>query len=153
MADSRRLVISYREGLFTTVDDGITFSSTEQYYQYQKALHYNCQSAATNILCETDPVIIKHIGGSCKGKNDWDKVAQVVMEQGIYAKFSSNAELVEELADTAAKNFVECVAHDNFWGAGLSLQEAMRQTDELHFTGQNVLGTILDTIRDKIIDQ
>ena len=62
----------------------VVLSST---FRIKNALRYKCHSAATNMLYGTDPVIIKHIGGSCKGKNEWDKVAQVVMEQGVYAKF------------------------------------------------------------------
>ena len=42
----------------------------------------------------------------------------MVMEQRVYAKFSSNTDLAHELADTVGKNFVDCVSHDKFWGAG-----------------------------------
>jgi hypothetical protein len=71
-----------REDLFTG-DDGITYCSTEQYFQYNKAVQSNCHSEAMNILYESDPVAIKKIGDSCKRSKDWDKVAQDIIEKGV----------------------------------------------------------------------
>ena len=135
-----------KKGLFGI--EGTEYSSSEQYYQYQRALESKDYSAAAEIMSTTDPVTIKHAGNKVNISNGWSNKAVNVMETGVRAKFSQNLDLWSTLEATGERSFQECNRYDTFWGTGLSLHDAIARDDHSKFQGTNKMGEILQRIRD-----
>ena len=138
-----------RESLFTA-EDGNKYSCTEQFYQYTRAIHSGNKTAAMEILSETDPVVMKHIGDAFRGNQDWDKIAHEVMQRGVGSKFTQNSDLATMLKSTGTKTFLECNRYDPFWGTGSSLADTASQADPMKIKGKNIMGKILSDVRDQI---
>ena len=82
--------------------DNITFSSMEQYMMYQKAICFNDMETAEKILKISDVAQIKALGRLVKNYDDnhWNGVRQIVIYEGLLAKFSQNDELKNQLKAT-----------------------------------------------------
>ena len=128
--------------------EGTEYSSSEQYYQYQRALESKDYSAAAEIMSTTDPVTIKHAGNKVNISNGWSNKAVNVMETAVRAKFSQNLDLWSTQEATGERSFQECNRYDAFWGTGLSLHDAIARDDHSKFQGTNKMGEILQRIRD-----
>ena len=135
-----------KKGLFDI--EGSEYSSSEQYYQYQKALDSKEYTAAAEIMSTTDPVTIKHVGNKVNISNGWSNKAVNVMETGVRAMFSQNLDLWSTLEATGDRSFQECNRYDTFWGTGLSFHDAIARDDHSKFQGTNTMGEILQRIRD-----
>ncbi|MBO5008989.1 MAG: NADAR family protein [Clostridia bacterium] len=131
--------------------NNITFSSMEQYMMYQKALCFNDTETATKILEISDVAQIKALGRLVKNYDDnhWNGVRQIVVYEGLLAKFSQNDELKKQLKATGDAILAECAVQDRIWGIGLSMKDADR-FDKSKWKGQNLLGYALMKVRDKI---
>ena len=72
--------------------DGIEFSSMEQYMMYRKAVCFNDRGSADRILETDDVAEIKALGRGVSGYDDhyWNGVRQVIVYEGLVAKFSQN---------------------------------------------------------------
>ena len=82
--------------------NGIGFSSMEQYMMYKKAVCFRDDVIAEKIL-ETDEVgTIKELGRMVAGYNEnyWNGIRQIVVYEGLIAKFSQNDKLREGLLHT-----------------------------------------------------
>lgn len=103
--------------------DGIEFSSMEQFMMYQKACRFHDASVAKEILSTNDVAEIKKLGREVHGYNEntWNGVRQIIVYEGLKAKFSQNAELKEKLVDTGDAILAECAVRDQIWGIGLSI--------------------------------
>ena len=77
------------------VVDGVAFSSMEQYMMYQKAICFNDTDTAEKILKISDVAQIKALGRLVMNYDDnyWNGVRQIVVYEGLLAKFSQNDEL------------------------------------------------------------
>ena len=115
-----------------TVDE-IKFTSMEQYMMYQKAMCFNDNSIAAQILETNDVAQIKALGRLVHNYNDhhWNGVRQVVIYEGLIAKLA------------------ECAVKDRIWGIGLSMTDPDR-FDRTKWKGTNLLGYALMMVRDKI---
>ena len=74
------------------VVDNVQFSSMEQYMMYKKAVCFRDDVIAEKIL-ETDEVgSIKELGRMVAGYNEnyWNGIRQIVVYEGLIAKFSQN---------------------------------------------------------------
>ena len=82
--------------------DGVVFSSMEQFMMYRKACCFHDESAATQILATDDAAEIKALGRlvSNYDESHWNGVRQIVVYEGLLAKFSQNEELKEKLKAT-----------------------------------------------------
>lgn len=79
------------------VIDGITFNSTEQYFQYQK----NSDSEyRKKLLSEKNQSVIWCIGNRCKLREDWEDIKYNVMYRANYEKFNQNKKLKDILLKT-----------------------------------------------------
>ena len=119
--------------------DGIEFSSMEQFMMYQKA-------------CRTNDVAeIKKLGREVHGYNEntWNGVRQIIVYEGLKAKFSQNAELKEKLVDTGDAILAECAVRDQIWGIGLSMRDPNR-LDRSKWRGKNLLGYALMMVREQL---
>lgn len=146
-----RLAIFSNFHTSTFTINGLSYSSVEQYYQREKAMAMNNANIATEIMMETDPGIIKRLGGSIVMNDDQLKQFKQleVMEKGIWEKFCQNPSLRKSLLDTKDKELVECNPHDRYWGIGRGLRDPMA-TDKKEWRGANKLGSILMKVRDSL---
>lgn len=133
------------------VVNNIHFSSMEQYMMYQKAICFNDTGTAGKILEISDVAQIKALGRLVKNYDDnhWNGVRQIVVYEGLLAKFSQNDELKNHLKATDDAILAECAVQDRIWGIGLSMKDESR-FDIAKWKGQNLLGYALMKVRDKI---
>ena len=132
--------------------DGIRFSSMEQYMMYKKAVCFQDQDIAQRILATDDVAEIKSLGRAVSGYDDhyWNGVRQVIVYDGLIAKFSQNEDLKGALIGTGENLLAECAVKDKIWGIGLSMDDPDR-FDPSKWEGQNLLGYALMMVRDKLI--
>lgn len=131
--------------------DGRTFSSIEQYMMYQKASVFHDEEHAREVLQMTDAREIKAVGRKVRNYNDtvWNGIRQIVVYEGLMAKFSQSKELTGQLLDTGDAVLAECNPGDPVWGI------AMERDDEDRFymdrwKGSNLLGFLLMIVREKL---
>ena len=131
--------------------EGITFSSMEQYMMHQKAICFGDRRVAAQILGTDDVSRIKELGRLVLEYDDnhWKGVRQLVVYEGLYAKFSQNEELKDMLKATGNAFLAECAVKDCIWGIGLSMKDPDR-LDQAKWKGQNLLGYALMMVRDKV---
>lgn len=131
--------------------DGINFTSMEQFMMYQKAVWFQDNGIAKKILGTEDVAKIKKLGRCVSGYDDrlWSGVRQIVVYEGLMAKFSQNEELRQALLDTGDAVLAECAVKDRIWGIGLSMTDE-RKSDPAQWNGQNLLGYALMMVRSRV---
>lgn len=131
--------------------DGVAFSSMEQYMMYRKAVCFGDDKVAAQILVTEDVAEIKTLGRLVSGYDEslWNGVRQIVVYEGLLAKFSQNSELWEQLKKTGSAVLAECAVKDRIWGIGLSMHDSDR-LDRAKWQGQNLLGYALMMVREKL---
>ena len=134
-----------------TVDE-ITFTSMEQYMMYCKATCFQDAEIARQILETEDVATIKALGRSVKGYDDnhWNGVRQIVVYQGLCAKFEQNEDLKYKLLSTGDALLAECAVRDRIWGIGLSMNDPDR-LNRFKWQGQNLLGYALMRVRENLV--
>ena len=130
---------------------GIDFSSMEQYMMYRKAICFDDDKVAAQTLATEDVAEIKALGRLVSGydENLWNGVRQIVVYEGLLAKFYQNPELKERLKSTGSAVLAECAVNDRIWGIGLSMRDPDR-FDRTKWKGQNLLGYALMMVREKL---
>ena len=70
----------------------VYFTSMEQYMMYQKAVYFGDEAIADKILHTEDTAAIKELGRCVSGYDEsyWNGIRQIVVFEGLYAKFSQN---------------------------------------------------------------
>lgn len=94
--------------------DLVTFSSMEQFMMYRKAVCFHDSKIAIQIL-ETDDVShVKELGRLVSGYNDnhWNGVRQIIVYEGLLAKFSQNEDLKKRLISVGDAILAECAVKD-----------------------------------------
>lgn len=131
--------------------DQVVFSSMEQYMMYKKAACFGDDKIAEQIRGIDDTARIKELGRLVTGYNDhyWSGIRQVVVYEGLLAKFLQNDRLKKRLLDTGNRMIAECAVNDRIWGIGLSMRNPDR-LDLNKWKGQNLLGYLLMMVRDKL---
>lgn len=131
--------------------DETVFSSMEQFIMYRKAICFHDSNIAVQILETDDAVRIKDLGRRVSGydENLWNGVRQLVVYEGLLAKFSQNDKLQEQLKATGNTVLAECAVKDRIWGIGLSMNNPDR-FDRTKWKGQNLLGYALMMVRDRL---
>lgn len=125
------------------------FSSMEQYMMYQKAVLFQDEETAKQILATDNVGKIKALGRSVKNYDDivWNGMRQVIVYEGLLEKFRQNSELKEMLLATKQDILAECAVQDKIWGIGLSMKDEKR-LDMSEWKGQNLLGFSLMKVRE-----
>lgn len=128
-----------------------SFSSMEQYMMYKKAVCFNDDAIAAQILVTKDVAKIKQLGRLVSNYNEcvWSGVRQIIVYQGLLEKFSQNEDLRIKLKKTEKAILAECAVKDCIWGIGLSMNDA-RRFDISMWKGQNLLGYTLMMVREKL---
>lgn len=131
--------------------DGIVFSSMEQFMMYRKAVCFHDNNIAAQILETDDVARIKELGRHVSGydENHWNGMRQIVVYEGLLAKFSQDTKLKEQLKATGDAFLAECAVKDRIWGIGLSMSDPDR-LDRAKWKGQNLLGYALMMVRDRL---
>lgn len=116
--------------------NGMTFKSTEHYYQYTKVTN---PTTKEKILNASSPFTAKEIGSSRAHKIDpnWDTLRVSVLYDANYAKFTQHDDLRSLLLSTNDAILIED-STDKFWGRGRT------------FSGLNMQGKILMHIRRRL---
>lgn len=129
--------------------DDVEYTSMEQYMMYQKAIRFQDISIAEEILATQDVAQIKELGRSVSGYNDniWSGIRQIVVYEGLKAKFAQNDNLRRQLDETKNAILAECAVKDCVWGIGLSMHDPNRLNLE-QWRGKNLLGYTLMMVRD-----
>ena len=129
----------------------VKYSSMEQFMMYKKAIRFQDIEKAQQILSTNDVALIKEYGRQVKGYNDsiWCGIRQMVVYQGLLAKFSQNNILCNKLLQTHNDILAECAVKDRVWGIGLSMNDPER-LDLAKWRGQNLLGYTLMMVREEL---
>lgn len=130
---------------------GKTFSSVEQFMMYHKAVCFQDRTIAEQIMATNDVVHIKELGRTVTGYNDniWNGVRQLIVYEGLLAKFSQQDLLKKQLLETKDAILAECAVHDGVWGIGLSMKDE-RRFDISQWKGKNLLGYTLMIVRNHV---
>lgn len=131
--------------------DSVAFSSMEQFMMYKKALYFGDYNIAKRILASNDVAYIKELGRLVSNYNEsyWNGIRQIVVFEGLLAKFSQNESLKEQLKATNGSILAECAVKDRIWGIGLSMNDPNR-LDINRWEGQNLLGYTLMMVRERL---
>lgn len=127
------------------------FSCMEQFMMYRKAICFEDSITAEQILAATDAAYIKELGRKVSNYNEnvWNGLRQLIVYEGLLAKFSQNEEFRNRLLSTGDVILAECAVKDCIWGIGLSMTDPDR-FDITSWRGQNLLGYTLMMVRDKL---
>ena len=131
--------------------NNVNFSSMEQYMMYKKAVCFGDRCIADKILATDNVSEIKTLGRLVANYNEsyWNGVRQIVVFEGLVAKFSQNEKLKEQLKSTGNTVLAECAVKDRIWGIGLSMKDPGRfEIDK--WKGQNLLGYALMMVRERL---
>lgn len=131
--------------------EGMLFSSMEQYMMYKKAMCFDDKTVANKILETKDVAEIKALGRQVSNYNDsiWNGMRQILIYEGLLAKFTQNEDLKEQLLSTGDDILAECAVKDRIWGIGLSMTSPKR-LNIYQWNGQNLLGYALMLVRERI---
>ena len=134
--------------------DGVKYTSLEQYMMHQKALRFHDDEIAKEIMSTTDVAVIKGLGRKVRNFDGsyWNGVRQVLVYNGLLAKFSQNKELKRILLDTGDELMAECSVSDQIWGNGISMYDT-RRFRPIEWTGQNLMGYNLMLVREELRKQ
>jgi ribA/ribD-fused uncharacterized protein len=132
--------------------EGQEFNSTEQYIQYSKALLFNDQASAAKILDETDTFKQMMLGKKINRfrKDTWQARVREVMVRANDAKFHQNYHAREALLRTGSKHLGEATI-DPYYGIGQRLTSKTVSVKDT-WEGTNVMGSVLEQIRSKLIN-
>ncbi|MDD7686371.1 MAG: NADAR family protein [Actinomycetaceae bacterium] len=127
-----------------------TFSSMEQFMMHSKAVCFGDEAVAKNILSTDDAAEIKSLGRQVSNYDEriWNGIRQIVVYEGLLAKFSQNEDLKNKLISTGGAVLAECAVKDLIWGVGLSMKNPDR-FDKAKWKGQNLLGYTLMMVRER----
>ena len=106
---------------------------------------------AAQILSTSDVAEIKLLGRQVSNYDEsmWNGIRQIVVYEGLLAKFSQNEELKEKLKATGNAVLAECAVKDHIWGIGLSMKASDRLNKD-KWNGQNLLGYTLMMVRERL---
>lgn len=128
--------------------DGHCYTTNEQYMMYRKAALFHDPEIAAAICSTSDPEKIKALGRKVYNYDDriWNGFRQLVVYDGLMAKFSQNNMLKRHLLETGDSLLAECAAGDRVWGIGLSMKSDKR-FEPAQWRGDNLLGFTLMEVR------
>jgi len=131
---------------------GVQFGCMEQFMMYAKARLFNDLETAQKILKTADPQRQKALGREVRGYVDaiWVQKRESIVAVGVREKFAQNPGMLEQLLSTQGTALVEASKFDRIWGCGLAETDP-RVEDETQWPGMNLLGKVLDRVRDHFL--
>ena len=79
----------------------------------------------------------------------YDGMRQILVYEGLLAKFEQNEDLKAQLKSTGDAILAECAVKDRIWGIGLSMKDPDR-LDVKKWHGTNLLGYALMIVRERV---
>ncbi|KAI9760512.1 MAG: hypothetical protein M4579_001597 [Chaenotheca gracillima] len=141
----------YKGAFKETRPDGIeiAYETAEQYMMRKKALLFEDQAIAEQVIRTTDPAEQRRLGRSVRNFDEkiWTNNRLKIVEEGNYLKFTQDAELKKQLLETCDMELVEASPRDRIWGVGFAAEHAPMSRDRW---GQNLLGKALMSVRKRI---
>lgn len=135
------------------VIDEQEYRSSEQYFMAMKALHFEDEESYEKILEAKTPKEAKALGRQVKNfdADEWMKVCEEHMHNGVLAKFIQNEDLKDFLLsdEFKGKGFVEGSPIDGIWGVKIHY-ESPNIDDETQWNGLNLLGKVLNRVREEL---
>ena len=130
----------------------LSFSTSEQYMMYWKALLMGDDATAEKILAAKNPAEAKALGREVSDFDQevWDANCDGVVERANLLKFSQDDRLRKILLGTGNREIVETSPNDRFWGIGFDTEHAL--SNEASW-GQNKLGKALMRVREQLEKQ
>lgn len=130
-------------------EDGIRFTSAEQYMMYSKAKLFGDEGVAQKILSTANVKKIKALGREVGGfvEEVWVGNREDIVFRGNVLKFSQNEDLKNILLSYPDKVFVEASPVDRIWGIGLHFDDVACD-DRSNWNGLNLLGEAITRVRD-----
>jgi ribA/ribD-fused uncharacterized protein len=117
---------------------GHQWSNVETPYQFRKTLIPGEQKGFFEPL---SPMEARDLGQKVTIRPDWDLIKLIVMYDCVYAKFSQNLDLQEQLFATGDEELIEDSPVDYYWGCGAN------------GSGKNMLGKLLMFVRGELRDE
>lgn len=116
------------------VIDGVTYPTSEHYYQSKKFESTPLEIAARSLQTP------KEVFNFGKDKNnelreDWELIKDCVMERAVFEKFRQNPSIKKILLETDDREIIEASPYDSYWGEGKDGY------------GKNMLGIMLMKVR------
>lgn len=136
------------------VYDGQSWFSSEQCFMAQKAKTFHDIEMYRKICNAKTPQEAKRYGRMVKNYDNeiWNELRFQAMENAVYAKFSQDkkfkAFLLQDLFKD--KHFAEGSPTDKIWGIGMDWRDT-RVKDSDNWLGENLLGKVLDKVRERIL--
>lgn len=123
-----------------TDENGINYNCAEQYMMYQKAIMFNDDETALQIMLTDSPREQKQFGRKVSNfvPNVWDCYKYHIVCKGTYFKFST-PDFIKYAYEYPDKTFVEASPYDKVWGVGLRDSDH-RIIDPTNWQGSNLLG-------------
>lgn len=123
----------------------------EQYIVHQKALALGDLEIAEKVMASFDVEEMKALDRQVRGYDNtiWNGIRQILVYEGLLAKFGQNPELKQKLMDTGDAILAEAEEYDPIWGIGLPMEDDNNQYPEA-WNGQNLLGFALMQVRKKL---
>lgn len=122
-------------------------NSTEQCYQYSKALFENEDDLANEIPMLTDPYECKRLAADLETTEEWVQKRDEVMSTIIKEKFTQNDDMRDILLNTGNSVLYEAMT-DQYWGIRSTL--FAKSTYQETGKGQNRLGLMLMALRTEL---
>lgn len=126
----------------------VTFSSAESYLMFKKALLFGDDETAVKVLQTKDPAEVKRLGREVKNFDGakWNDACELIMYEGLMAKFRQNPAMLEVLLATGDAIIAEAAWYDVNWGVGLRATDPLI-LDQKTWKGKNFLGKTLMKVR------
>ena len=151
--DSETLVYMSKESPFSNLHpasltvEGQRFSCAKQYTMYHRALLFEDQEGAEDILQCKEPDKMASIRGSrgITGEHlmKWEENAEEIMRDAAVYKYSQNPELKELLFKTGDLYLGQESHNDRFYGTGVVF-DSDDALDRNKWTGKNRVGKAFD---------
>lgn len=125
-----------------TIDEK-EYNSVESFYHSSKYIKTN-PKAAERIRGLFSPGLCKKVLNEFilteDEQNNWNRIHILVMKRALFTKFITNNELAKTLISTEDSKLIYNKTEDEYWGSGADNR------------GQNLLGRLLEEVRDVLTD-
>ena len=133
-------------------ESGITFNTSEHFYQYCKAKEFGDVESMDKIKMAKSPLEAYRLGRKVSNYNrsQWEALSPDVMFRVCKAKYLQHPQLRDFLSKTGDTELVEASPFDLFWGVGISLRNLNSLFQKDNWKGKNWMGKVLSKVREQL---
>ncbi|GGK38825.1 NADAR family protein [Nocardia camponoti] len=124
--------------------DGVEFATAEHYMMWRKALLFNDEQTAAEVVAAGHPSVAKKLGRKIANFDEdrWVAARFDIVAEGNAAKFGQDPALADYLRKTGERVLVEASPVDRIWGNGLAADDPRTESPS-QWLGLNLLGFAL----------